>query len=254
MRTHKPKVGIYSLTSCEGCQVSLLNLGADFIKLMSHFEIKHFPLIKERYYHGKVDIAIVEGTVVMEAEIKQLMEIRKKSKVLVALGTCATYGGVASIRDFMEQGRVRACVYPNPSFIDSAHHVRGLDCYVKVDYALRGCPVVGSEFIELMKALLLDKKPLFKEEPVCVECKKNGNICLLLKGERCLGPLTYGGCNSICINEGYPCYGCRGPMKEANVNALVKLFRKEGISLSEIKNALSVFAGTSKRYHKGVLR
>ncbi|RLE41988.1 hypothetical protein DRJ48_04465 [Candidatus Woesearchaeota archaeon] len=254
MRATKPLVGIYSLTSCEGCQVSILNLEEEFLKLCDLVEIKHFPLIKEREYSGKVSVAFVEGTVVRKEEIEKLREIRKNAKVLVALGTCATYGGVASIRDFADRERVMKCVYPDPMFLESIRNVRGLDCYVKVDYALRGCPIVAEEFVQLIKDILLNKKPMLVEEPVCVECRKNKNICFLLKGEKCLGPLTYGGCNSVCINEGRPCYGCRGPLKEANLEALMQLFRKHKIPFSEIRNTLTVFAGTSKRYRRGVLR
>jgi len=250
----KPLVGIYALTSCSGCQVTLLGLEEKFLQLTEITEIKYFPLIKEKIYDGRVDVAFIEGTVIRKEEIETLREIRKKAKVLVALGTCATFGGIASIRDFQDKAKVMTCVYPNPLFLDSVHNVRGLDCYVKVDYALRGCPIVGEEFVRFTTDLVLGKKPVVVEEPVCVECRRNKNICFLLQKRQCLGPLIYGGCNSICVNEGRPCYGCRGPMKEANLDALMRLFKRYGIPFSSIRNSLTVFAGTSKRYRRGVLR
>jgi sulfhydrogenase subunit delta len=250
----KPTVGIYSLTSCEGCQVSILNLEENFLKLCSAADIRIFPLLKEKDYEGPVDIAVVEGTVVRTDEIEIIKKIRSNCKTLVALGTCATYGGIASIRDFTDKSRAMTCVYPDPLFLKSIHNVRGLDCYVKVDYALRGCPIVAEEFVRVMTDLVLGKTPVIHEEPVCVECKKNKNICFLLKGEKCLGPVTYGDCNSICINEGRPCYGCRGPLKNANVDALMRLFRRHKIPFSDVKHSFTVFAGTSKRYNKGVLK
>ena len=125
MKKAKPVVGIYSLTSCEGCQVSILNLEEKFLQLCEAIDIRYFPLIKERDYKGRVDIAVVEGTVVRKEEIDTIVEIRKKAKYIIALGTCATYGGVASIRDFTDQAKTMKCVYPDPMFLKSIHNVRG---------------------------------------------------------------------------------------------------------------------------------
>lgn len=248
----KPRVGIFSLTSCAGCQLSILFIRDILMDVLDKMEIVHFPMVMEHNDEGPFDIAFVEGAVTRKDEIGAIKKIRKKSKILIALGTCATYGGVPSIRDlgYMSDDEIEKAVYTDTSTLGSTEDVYGINQYVEVDYFLRGCPPIPSEFLKTLKDLLLGKIPEFKEMPVCMECRSKGNPCMLQKGEPCIGPVTWGGCDALCPTEDISCYGCRGPLEESNVDALVKILYKKGLSKDDIGRMFGIFAGTSKKFMK----
>jgi len=114
---------------------------------------------------------------------------------------------------------------------------------VKVDAYLRGCPVVPEEFLHLVKSLLQGTMPSFPPNAVCVDCKKNENECVFDQGKTCMGPVTWGGCNSICVNKGYVCDGCRGSLPHANVDAHIALMREHKIEDKDIRSRYRLFLG-----------
>ncbi|MEM2918151.1 MAG: oxidoreductase [Candidatus Altiarchaeota archaeon] len=246
----KPKVGIFSLTSCEGCQIRILDLEENLLDIFSLVDIVNFHLTKGKNEEGPFDISFVEGAVVRKDEIEKLKEIRAKSKYLIALGTCASYGGVPSIKDFGFAEEIEKEVYHDPSFLDSLENVYGIGHYVEVDYYLRGCPITKEEFLKVLKYLLIGNIPRNIEYPVCFECRMKENKCFLVqeKNKLCMGPITFGGCDAPCPSAGTPCYGCRGPLDDANVDALVDLFKDKGFSREDIERMFIKFAGTSKKF------
>jgi sulfhydrogenase subunit delta len=112
-----------------------------------------------------------------------------------------------------------------------------------VDAYLRGCPVVPAEFLHLVKSMLHGTTPYFPPDAVCVECKKNGNECVLERGDTCMGPVTWGGCNSICVNNGYVCDGCRGTLPHANIDSHITLMREHNIADEDIRDRYRLFLG-----------
>jgi coenzyme F420-reducing hydrogenase gamma subunit len=109
---------------------------------------------------------------------------------------------------------------------------------VKVDFTIPGCPIYGEEFLEVLYNLIKGKKLKEKTNPVCFECQIRGFECLLKKGQICLGPITTGGCNAICLEGKQPCWGCRGRIKGSKgseeavanlINYLTKNFPKDKV-------------------------
>ncbi|MBW3012428.1 hypothetical protein KY311_04535, partial [Candidatus Woesearchaeota archaeon] len=98
----KPNLGIFSLTSCAGCQFSLLFLKDELVEIIQNFDILNFPMAQEINEKGPFDVTLVEGAVTTKKEIEKLKKIRKKSKILIAFGTCATYGGIPAIKNFLD--------------------------------------------------------------------------------------------------------------------------------------------------------
>jgi coenzyme F420-reducing hydrogenase gamma subunit len=238
--TKKLKVGVFGIAGCAGCMLSLIYEDA-FVELSKLFDIKSFPLIKEDTYKGNFDIIFLEGTVTFDEDLVRLNELRKRTKILVALGSCSCVGGVPSIRNFTGD-EIMHMVYPK---ID---HLKPLDPtpinrHVKVDFYLPQCPPSKEEIIKFVKTVLLGTTFKEYEDPVCLECRMNQNHCLLEKNKVCLGPLTKGGCNAICPSNGIECYGCRGPNKDLNLKAYVELLKSKGFSLRTIKQRLETFAG-----------
>lgn len=236
----KPKIAIVSLTSCEGCQFALLDLGERFIEVANLVEMVDFRLLEDLEDTGeKLDIAFVEGNPMTEANKKTLLELRKRSKILVVLGNCAAMGGIPEIRNYHEQKQTVKHVYKYIQGIET-EEVQEVDNFVKVDFTLPGCPINGEEFLQYLPLLLAGKIPNIPDNPVCLECKKNGNRCLLLDKKPCFGPMILGGCNSVCTNSGMGCQGCRGLRPGANVKAM-KATLKTMISEEEFENTTEIY-------------
>lgn len=244
----KPKVAIFSLTCCDGCQVRILDVDEAIIDVLGAVDIVAFPLgTSGSDMKGPYDIAFVEGSVVNKDDATMLKDIRSKTKVLVALGTCAVFGGVQSIRNFGDDRKIKSDVYGKKGIYQKHTSADGLDKYVKVDFCLKGCPIEKSEFVTLVKEVLAGKKRLYENErSVCYECRMKGNECLLEKGERCMGPVTFGGCDAVCTSNGYPCYGCRGTTDDANPDAHIDILLSKGFDKKDICRGYIMFAGESK--------
>jgi coenzyme F420-reducing hydrogenase gamma subunit len=245
----KPKVGIFALTSCAGCQFQVLNC-SELVDIINNVDLTYFEMIKQFNEPG-VDIAFVEGCVSQASEIKRVRDIREKAKYLVALGTCATYGGVPSVRDFTKGWEIEKILYAKDVYKgDETIKPLPIDEYVKVDYYMRGCPIDKGEFVRVVKSLLGGALPKQEKYAVCAECKLKGNQCLLRSyGEACMGPITNCGCGAVCPSHGVPCQGCRGPTEDSNVESLVQLLSKFHTK-DEISRLFLKFAPKAKKYRK----
>lgn len=249
MKPRKPTVGIFSFTSCAGCQFEILDLEDHLIELFEKTDITHFPMGKAKNAEGPFDIAVVEGAITTGEEVKELKRVRNVSKFLIAIGSCASYGGVPSIKDFYTEEEIEVPVYKSTRVIKSIR-ADGIGNYVKVDYFMHGCPPNKYEFLHVIKELLVGKTPRHPDFPVCKECREHKNPCLLQMGKPCMGPITNGGCDSVCTNNRIPCNGCRGPTEDANIDPLVHLYEKMGFTHDDIKRFFISYAGTSKVFSK----
>jgi len=236
----KIKIAQYSLTGCEGCAVSLINALAQNLELLNIIEIVTsriigHPEIKE------ADITFVDGAVVTEHDLKLLNEIRKKSKVIVALGTCATLSGLCSLKDLYDQHELEKHVYGIRLPITHLDNAKPITEVIKVDYQLPGCPSFVSEIDQFMKNIILNKSFKLPEGPVCFECKAKGLPCLLDIGKTCLGPITRRGCGAQCIEYGMPCWGCRGPVDELRIDQFLESVKKHNVDLKELLKTMEIY-------------
>ncbi|MBT4175084.1 NADH:ubiquinone oxidoreductase [archaeon] len=247
-RGEKPKVGFVSFTGCQGCQFSILFID-NILKILKKFDIKYFHLLKEKNKESDFDLIFVEGAISTKSQVKKLKEIRKKSKYLVAFGTCATCGGIPAMRNFLEADELKKHVY-NQKLSKDSIDAGPVEKHVKVDYHMYGCPVIKKEFVNFIKTFLKKKEVKECETPVCLECPRKGKNCYLLEKVPCLGAVTHGGCNALCIRNNHQCIACRGPLKTANFAAEVKLFENLGLSEKDIKNKLHKFINNEKNNTK----
>jgi len=103
----RPRLAIAGLTACSGCQLSLLNCEAELPLLLERIEFQFFPLACSPVrIEGCYDAALVEGCCSTAHEAELLRELRDRSRLLIALGTCAAWGGVATLRN---DTRGRSC-------------------------------------------------------------------------------------------------------------------------------------------------
>lgn len=242
----KPKVGIFGLTCCDGCELQILNIHEDILDVVKAVEITNFKLGQEKNTDD-YDIAIIEGSVTTPAELEEIKKIREKAKIVVALGTCACWGGVQGMNFFNKDRDKAKDVYGDSKFPEVLDSMP-LDKYIKVDCYIRGCPINPAEFVRVVKDLLLDKSPKMPNQPVCVECKLRENSCLFLQGKVCMGPVTYSGCGALCPSLNRACEGCYGPMEDANVEPQMTLLKEYGLTKEDLFRKFRKYASMSKLY------
>jgi len=232
-------IGIFSLSCCEGCSVQFLNMEKEILEILRYMDIKNFRLAKE-INEWPVDIAFVEGTPTNRDEIMKLLKIRRDSKILVALGACASIGGVPGLVNTIQKKEALKVYGGMPP--EMPVDAKSLKYYVNVDYSLHGCPFSRDELKELITSIIMGKEFRNKRYSVCVECSLRENGCLLEEGQLCMGPITRAGCNAICPTNNTPCLGCRGPYEDANLKGHIKILRDMGFSKDEIIEAYSIFS------------
>jgi sulfhydrogenase subunit delta len=237
----KPRVAFFDFASCEGCQLEALNLNAEeLLDLVAAVDIVNFrEAMSEK--SDEYDIAFVEGSVTRESDILRLENIRQRAKILVALGACATIGGVNCLKNHMPMEQALQIVYGNDAKNYDTIPARPIDEVVHVDYYVRGCPPPTSEILKVVKALLLGKNPEIPNYPVCVECKWSGNVCVFERAMTCLGPVSRAGCGAICIKGGRYCWGCRGLVDEPNIDSEKDILQKHGLTLEQALQKFQIF-------------
>ena len=225
----KPKVAFFSLTSCEGCQFVLLDLGEKFFDFLRKVELIDFSLIEELPFPKgkvKIDVSFVEGLPIRKEEVQLLKKIREESKILVVTGNCAALGGIPEMKNYQGKEKTIRYIYKKLSGIANPE-IKEIDNFVKVDFVLPGCPINGEEFLKYANDLIEGKIPEILQKPVCTECPHQGKeSCFLRKKEPCLGPITFAGCQAICPKNGQLCYGCRGILKGINPKGFLETLKK----------------------------
>jgi len=224
-----PHVAFFELSSCEGCQLQIVNNEASLLDFLSLVNIVNFreAMTEQTDYY---DIAFVEGSVTRADEIDRLNTIRKNAKILVAFGSCACFGGVNQLRNrFKDPIWVKKRVYGKYPIVTN-DLAKPLDAFVNVDLRIYGCPVKKEEVEKIVTNIVIGKTVSHPKYPVCMECKANENVCLFDLGEPCLGPVTRGGRDSWCPNSRFGCWGCRGPAEDANVEQMQAIMREHGFS------------------------
>jgi coenzyme F420-reducing hydrogenase gamma subunit len=195
------------------------------------------------------DIAIVEGSITRLEDEERLNEIREHANILIALGACATTGGINKLKNRFDISDVKRCVYSDAA--DMAHldtaPTKALDEVVKVDYKVHGCPINNKEFAYIVRCLLMGKKPVIPTYPVCVECKMKGNTCRYEYSEICLGPITRAGCEAKCPSGGLWCFGCRGYVDNPNINAAKDIMKQYGKTIADLRGRMLLF-GSKQEY------
>ena len=237
----KPVIAILSLTCCEGCQVAIFDLGERFLEFLTRVDIGDFQLIEELPDVDKYDVAIVEGTAITKKQVKRLKTVRKKSKILIAIGACACLGGVQEIKNYRDKKELIKQIYPNIRGIDNPN-IKSVREMVKVDLEIPGCPINKEEFLELINKVLKGEIPKIPQNPVCVECLRRNKNCLLLLGKPCLGAISLAGCGAPCPASGFLCDGSRGPREGINLEAMKKALKiKARLDDKDINNLLERF-------------
>lgn len=213
----KPKLAVWKFASCDGCQLSLLDCEDELLAVVGEVEIANFPEASRAVAKGPYDLSLVEGSITTPHDAERIREVRRMSKYLVAIGACATAGGIQALRNFANVQDYVSMVYASPEYIDALALSTPIADHIFVDFELRGCPINKYQLLEVLSALLNNRKPNIPTYSVCVECKRRHSVCVAVAhGTPCLGPVTQAGCGAICPAYRRGCYGCFGPMETPN--------------------------------------
>ncbi len=236
----KPKVAFFDFTSCEGCQLTVIDALQTYPELLNAVEIVEFREAmserSDRYY-----IAFVEGSCVRESDEARLRQIRERAAVVVALGTCAHLGGINAIRNLHDLEDARQYVYGDKGHWFENYEVKALSQVIEIDAVIPGCPIDRDEFVQTVRTLLQGREPKLPNYPVCIECKLHENVCIFDRGGVCLGPITRAGCQAICPAYGEGCDGCRGLIPFPKIDSLREVLGERGLTEQEIDDKLSIF-------------
>ncbi len=97
--TGRPRLAVFKFASCDGCQVSILNLEDQILEIAERFDVAHFLEASSRVEEGPYDVALVEGSVTTAHDAERIRRIREESKTLITIGACATAGGIQALRN-----------------------------------------------------------------------------------------------------------------------------------------------------------
>ena len=252
----KKKLAVWKFSSCDGCQLSLLDCEDDLIAVADQLEISYFLEASSTAAEGPYDVSLVEGSITTPHEAGKIREVRAQSKALITIGACATAGGIQALRNFADVEEFTRLVYASPEYISTLATSTPISANVQVDFELQGCPISKEQLLEVINAYLNRRRPRVRAHSVCVECKRRGNVCVMVAhGTPCLGPVTQAGCGAICPAYNRGCYGCYGPQETPNtlsLNAWSGLEDRDLVRVYRTFNAATdAFRETSERHEHG---
>jgi len=160
----KIKLATIWLDGCSGCQMSLLDLDEGILSLAAKADLVYSPLVDATEFPEGVDVVLVEGAVSSQEDLARLRMVRARSRVVVALGDCATTGNVPAMRNVVPVQRILERVYIEgadtspviptagvPALLPQARPPRE---FVKVDVHLPGCPPPPKAILAVLEELL----------------------------------------------------------------------------------------------------
>ena len=229
------RLAVHKFSSCDGCQLALLNLGDALLELAELVDIVHFAEAGPVNEDAPVDLALVEGSVSTAHDVERIRRIRDSARVLVAIGACATAGGLQSLRNRADGAAWLSGIYDAPQHIDFVAQVAPVSAHVKVDLELWGCPVNKQQVPAALKDVMLGVAPRRPTASLCLECKRLGRVCTLVTGsDVCMGPVTRAGCGALCQGRGRGCYACFGPAEGVNTEALGRRLHAGGLTTDDV--------------------
>jgi len=216
-----PTLAVWKFASCDGCQLSMLDLEDDLLALVDRVRVAYFLEAGSAVVAGPYDVSLVEGSITTLHDAERIREVRASSRALITIGACATAGGIQALRNFADVEEFTRIVYASPDYISTLRTSTPISAHVPVDFELHGCPINKHQLLEVISAHLNRRRPRIRSHSVCVECKRRGTVCVMVAhGTPCLGPVTHAGCGAICPAYDRGCYGCFGPMETPNTAAL----------------------------------
>ena len=250
-RKRKPRLAVWKFASCDGCQLSLLDCEDELLDVAGALDIAYFPEATRGTVTGRYDLSLVEGSITTAHDAERIRDVRRRSRVLVTIGACATAGGIQALRNFADVKEYTSVVYARPDYIHTLATSTAIADHVAVDFELRGCPISKRQLLEVVSAFLAGRRPVTPPHSICVECKLKGNVCVMVAhGTPCLGPVTHAGCGALCPSYDRGCYGCYGPKETPNAPSLSRALAGLGMDERTLQRVYRTFNANAEPFRK----
>ena len=245
----RPTLAVWKFSSCDGCQLSLLDCEDELLALADRLEVAYFLEASSATVQGPYDVSLVEGSITTPHDAQRIQEVRRNSRALITIGACATAGGIQALRNFADVEDFVRVVYASPDFISTLGTSTPISAHVPVDFELNGCPINKHQLLEVIAAHLAGRRPRVRAHSVCIECKRRGTVCVMVAhGTPCLGPVTHAGCGAICPAYDRGCYGCYGPMESPNTPSLSARMSELGTGEVDLVRVYRTFNAASEPF------
>ncbi len=139
-RKQKPTLAVWKFSSCDGCQLSLLDCEDELLAVAGEVEVAYFPEASRAMAKGPYDLSLVEGSITTPHDEERIHRVRRASRYLVTIGACATAGGIQALRNFKDVKQFISIVYATPSYIDTLAKSTPIADHVFVDYRIAWLP------------------------------------------------------------------------------------------------------------------
>jgi F420-non-reducing hydrogenase small subunit len=257
------RILLIGLAGDSGCQVAALGLHEALVDILVANEPIYAPtLLDAKVIPDDIDVAIVEGGIRNTHEEEIIKEIREKSKIVIALGACAAFGGIPGLANLRKGKELMNEIYGNhrgtdkgtiPTHLETLPEQHPIKHFVKVDYVIPGCPPEVTDIAYTLTSLLSGEEPEYNSTQVCDDCPRerlgeyettlkriheeipDPDRCLLEQGFFCMGPATMGGCGAPCPQSGNTCEGCRGSCLEVDDQGMAMIDAMTGL-LTQLKD------------------
>jgi len=247
----RPRLAVWKFASCDGCQLTMLDCEDELLALAGAVEIAYFREAMDADDEGNYDLSLVEGSITTERDAARIRDVRQRSRTLVTIGACATAGGIQALRNFADVREYAAVVYARPDYIRTLATSTAIANHVPVDFELRGCPIDKHQLLEVLSAFLAGRKPVTPRHSVCLECKRKGNVCVMVaSGTPCLGPVTHTGCGALCPSYDRGCYGCYGPKETPNTPSLSRWLAGLGVDERDLQRVYRTFNADADEFRE----
>ena len=251
MSSAPPTLAVWKFSSCDGCQLSVLDLEDELLALSGEIDIAYFLEATSATVEGPYDLSLVEGSITTRHDAERIREIRSQSRRLVTIGACATSGGIQALRNFADVGDFLDVVYASPEYVSTLETSTPISDHVPVDFELQGCPINKRQLLEVLSAFLNDRRPAIAAHSVCIECKRAGNVCVTVAhGTPCLGPVTHAGCGALCPSYHRGCYGCYGPAEAPNTAAMRASLARHGSDDGDVVRRFRLFYANAPAFRE----
>lgn len=251
-RPRVPKLAVWKFASCDGCQLSLLDCEDELLAVTGKVELACFYEASRAVVPGPYDLSLVEGSITTPHDARRIKQVRRSSRFLVAIGACATAGGLQALRNFRDVQEFAAAVYPQPAYLKTLDHSEPISAHVPVDLELQGCPINKHQLLEVVVAWLQGRVTRLPTAAVCLECKRRGNVCVLTAhGTPCLGPVTHAGCGALCPTYARGCFGCYGPKETPNPASLSACLKERlGVQDADLMRVFRTFYAAAEPFRQ----
>ncbi len=169
----KVKIATDWLAACAGCHMSLLDIDERIVGLLDAVEFTSSPVTDLKHPpEDGVTVGILTGALSNTHNIQVAKQMRERCQILIAVGDCATFGGIVAMRNMVgteaalkrayleTETTVDGLIPDSPELGKPLDLVTGVDKVVKVDLFIPGCPPSADALFYAISELLAGRVPV----------------------------------------------------------------------------------------------